>query len=470
MLRLPPQRPPASWLSREIMPVIALPVLAMAASVTTPLWPAWQSRLHYGPAMTTVLFALYVCAMVPAAAAAPQVRDYLGTRRLVAGGVALAIGGTILLWLADSVVLLAAGRLVQGVAVGLVSGPLATAILAAAPQGSPGLARTIAVLLTAGAGTGPLMSGLLAGEDGTQPGRVFLVMCLLLGIAVIATLGIRDVDACPAGAGTHSAPRVPPGAMVSMLAWAIAYTVLAASPGFARAVLHSDLPLVIGAPAGLLLFASAGMQITGSRGSGTSGMRDGLAIMFPGLVLFAAVAWQPSLWLLCMSLIVIGLGHGLAFPAALQAASAGPPNSSSTSNFFTITYMGGVVPVLSVGLLAIRWDLVVAMTVFSVTAGLASLLMACRLTMPQSWFQARDLVSRSPCSSVVCRVMSRSAFLMLASTRAWSPVASKSSMPPRSRARRTVGSAGPARSGSQSATDCRPNSASGPVDTVSDRE
>src|SRR5687767_11079298 len=80
---------------REILPVIALPVLAMAASVTTPLWPAWQTRLHFGPGTTTVLFALYVYAMVPTAAVAPRVCDYLGTRRLVAGGVALALCGTV---------------------------------------------------------------------------------------------------------------------------------------------------------------------------------------------------------------------------------------------------------------------------------------------------------------------------------------------------------------------------------------
>jgi hypothetical protein len=78
--RLPLRCSPERGRTREILPVIALPILAMAASITTPLWPAWQNRLHYGPAMTMVLFALYVCAMVPAAAAAPRVRDCLGTQ------------------------------------------------------------------------------------------------------------------------------------------------------------------------------------------------------------------------------------------------------------------------------------------------------------------------------------------------------------------------------------------------------
>jgi MFS family permease len=159
--------------------------------------------------------------------------------------VSLALSGTLLLWLADSVVVLAAGRVMQGVAVGLVSGPLTSAVLAAAPQVAPTLARMIAVLLTAGAGAGPLLSGLLAGEDGTQSGLVFAIVCLLLGIAMIATLGIREPKACAAIAATHRSLRVPPGAVVSMLIWAIAYTVLAASPGLARALLHSDRPLII---------------------------------------------------------------------------------------------------------------------------------------------------------------------------------------------------------------------------------
>jgi hypothetical protein len=70
--------------------------------------------------------------------------------------------------------------------------------------------------------------------------------------------------------------------------------------------------------------------------------------------------------------------------AASQAASAGPPDSRSTSRFFAITYLGGVIPVLAVGLLATRWDLVVAMTVFTVTAGVAVLLMAWKLTVDQT--------------------------------------------------------------------------------------
>lgn len=452
-----------------ILPVIALPVLAMAASVTTPLWPAWQTRLHFGPGTTTGLFTLYVYAMVPTAAVAPRVRDWLGARRLVAGGVALAICGTMLLWIADSVLLLAAGRLVQGVAVGLVSGPLTAAVLAVAPQEGRGLARTIAMLLTAGAGAGPLLSGLLAGEDGSQPGFVFAITCLLLGCSVIATLGIRDPDEITANTIRRPAPRVPPGAVVSMLVWAIAYTVLAASPGFARDLLHSNRPLIIGAPAGLLLFASAGMQFAGSRRSGGSAMRDGLAIMFPGMVLCTAVAWRPSLWLLCVSLVVIGLGHGLAFPAALQAASARSSDDTTTSRFFAITYLGGVIPVLLVGLLATRWNLVVAMTGFSVAMGLVVLLMACWLSVHEPQDQAGLPVSQPPWPGLLRRMTNCSVSLMQASTRAWSPVASRSSMPPRSRARRTVGSAGPASSGSQSATDCRPNSASGPDEIVSDR-
>jgi hypothetical protein len=453
---------------RDILPVVALPVLALAASVTTPLWPAWQARLHFGPGVTAVLFALYVVAMVPAAALAPKARALLGTRRLVSGGVTLALGGTILLWWADAVLWIAAGRLVQGIAVGLVSGPLTSAILAAVPPGRS-LAGPIAVLLTAGAGAGPLLSGILAGEDGTQPGLVFAITCLLLGVAVLATLGVRDPEITATGAVRHAAPRVPPGAVVSMLAWAIAYTVLCASPGFARELLQSDRPLVIGAPAGLLLLASAVVQVAGPRRGGHADMRDGLAIMVPGMALFAAVAWRPALWLLCGSLIIIGVGHGLAFPAALQAASARATDSTATSRFFAITYLGGIIPVLLVGFLAVHWNLVAAMTLFAAGMGLAVLAMASRLAIRGLQNQAGEPEPSPSLSAWLCRMTRRRAALMLASTRAWSPVASRSSMPPRRRASSTVGSAGPARSGSQSATDCRPNSANGPSEMVSDR-
>ena len=136
---------------------------------------------------------------------------------------------------------------------------------------------------------------------------------------------------------------------------------------------EGDTPLVIGAPAGLLLFASAVMQLIAPRLIERPTMRAGTALMLPGLSAFAAVVWAPSLWLLCVALIVLGLGHGLAFPAALRAATASGADTTVTSLFFAITYVGGVVPVLAVRVLATVAGIVEAMTVFAIGAGVACL-------------------------------------------------------------------------------------------------
>jgi MFS family permease len=101
--------------------------------------------------------------LLPATLIAGPVADTAGVRPMVAVSVVLAGVATVLLAAAPSVWWLAAGRLLQGVAMGTAGAPLTTALLAVEQYGDRRRASLQATaLLTAAAGTGPLLSGALA--------------------------------------------------------------------------------------------------------------------------------------------------------------------------------------------------------------------------------------------------------------------------------------------------------------------
>jgi hypothetical protein len=362
----------------------ALVALAACSTVTTPLWTGYEQRLHHGPTVTTVLFALYVIALIPAALLSPRVLALVGTRRLAWGSLTLVAVACLLLWQAGSAWELAAGRLLQGLGVGMTSGPLTAVLLAVRPLAErrrASLAST--ALITAGAGAGPVVAGALAGPQGGALGAVFGATIAVLAAAAVGVRTIPPSATWPAsGAVRQPAPRTPAfrtGALVSLLTWAVGYTVLAVSPSFATAVLDDSRPLVVAAPAGLLLLVSAVAQVGAARLQPRSSMRAGCLLLATGLLAFAALVRLPTPLLLFGALVVLGIGHGLAFLGALRQATSERADSGTTGRFFAVTYAGGTAPVLALGVLAGVVGVVPAVAAFALVAAGTCLVVALAL-------------------------------------------------------------------------------------------
>jgi MFS family permease len=355
--------------------------------VTTPLWPSYEQRLHHGPTVTTVLFALYVIALIPAALLSPRVLTLVGTRRLALGCLTLVGAACLLLWQAVSAWELAAGRLLQGLGVGMASGPLTAVLLAArspADRARASLAST--ALITAGAGAGPVLAGALVGTRGSSLDAVYGATITIL-VAAAAGVGMLPPSAGrlvsgPVRQPAPIDPRFWTGALVSLLTWAVGYTVLAVSPSFAISVLADSRPLVVAAPAGLLLLVSACTQVGAARLPPRSSMRAGCLLLATGLLAFAALVRLPTPVLLFGSLVVLGIGHGMAFLGALRQATSQRADSAATGRFFAVTYAGGTAPVLALGVLAGVVGVVPAVATFALAAAVTCLLVAMSLRSP----------------------------------------------------------------------------------------
>jgi hypothetical protein len=240
-----------------------------------------------------------------------------------------------------------------------------------------------------------VVAGVLAGSQGSALGAVWGTTIAGLAAAALGAAALPPA-AAPAARPT-AAVRTPPGprfwagAGVSLLSWAVGYTVLAVAPSFATALLDDPRPLVVGAPAGLLLLVSAATQLGAARLTPASSIRAGCLLLAVGLPAFAALARLPSPGLLLAALVVLGAGHGLAFLGALRLATSDRADSGTTGRFFALTYAGGTAPVLAVGVLAGVTGVVPAVAACSLVAAVACLGVA--VTLPRVFSPSRRAAS-----------------------------------------------------------------------------
>jgi hypothetical protein len=200
----------------------------------------------------------------------------------------------------------------------------------------------------------------------------------------------------PQAAGPHRSwrprvPRVPAGARrsfaragaISFLAWAVAYIVLALAPSYVTARVHGAPYLVGGAAAGLLLLAAASAQFTLSAWDAARAERTGLALLVAGLAGLVLVGALSSLALALATIAIAGAGQGRAFMGATREAheiAAHGEEASVAAAYWVVSYLGGGIPVVGVGLLAVHVGMVRAVQIVAgaIALGCVALLFAAR--------------------------------------------------------------------------------------------
>ena len=134
-------------------------LLFFAAAAPSPLYGVYQSRWRFSTATLTSVFAAYAVLLLATLLVFGPVSDYLGRRRVILAGLAMAAAACGLFLAAEDVGLLFAARVLHGAAVGTATSALGTALIDLQPQGS----RRAPVITTAAA-----MLGLAAGGLGAS--------------------------------------------------------------------------------------------------------------------------------------------------------------------------------------------------------------------------------------------------------------------------------------------------------------
>ncbi len=337
-------------------------------TVPTPLWPIYQVRDHFGATTVTVAFAVLVVGAAASFRLLGHLSDRLGRRRVIIPGLLVAVLADAVLALWPGLGGLIIGRVLTGVAIGLIAST-ATAYLTdlyheARPEGVgsavPALVATAVNL--GGLALGPLAAGVLA-QWAPAPLRtpyiIFGALMVALLLLVLASPETIDTEAAGQDRPVRFALRPGQGAVFGAAAAVgfFAFAVMGLFSSLGAIIVRGELGITSYFIAGLAPFAAFAASAIAQLALGKVAQSTVLligALLFPiGLALTAVSLYQPTLWLALTSAALAGGGAGLLFKSAVtQAAIAAVPASRAgvLATFFILAYLGMGLPSIAFSL------------------------------------------------------------------------------------------------------------------------
>jgi MFS family permease len=371
------------------------------ANLAAPLYAVYAGEFGFSGIVLTTVFATYAVTLVATLLVGGRLADRVGRRPVILAGLLVAAITLVLFTAASAIWWLYAARALQGVAVGLISGPATAALVELDPQRDQARPALLAGLAQAvGSGLGPLLSGCLAQWAPAPLHTAYLVG--LAGTAIAACFAW----ALPEGRRSEERwrvqwPRVPHAirrdfarlGLTAGLVWASLALYLSVVPSYVAGLLSTDNLALLGANSALACFASAGTQVwTQRRGGDRRGWQAiGLGLLAAGLVLMTVSSLTESLLTVLLGALVTGIGHGLGYLHAQDELNAAAPTerrAEVSSAFVCCIYVlvGG--SVIGVGVLEEVGSLARAV---GVVGGLLTIgALAAAAWQARTWWAQRD--------------------------------------------------------------------------------
>nr|WP_241266127.1 MFS transporter [Streptomyces boncukensis] len=384
-------------------------VFLAASSVPSPLYPIYQQQWHFSAWVLTVVFALYVVGLLGSLLVVGALSDHLGRRPVLAAAIALEAVALVLFLTAGNVAVLAAARVLQGIATGAATTTLSATLIDLEPPHARGRAGVItSVAPLTGLALGALGSGVLV-EFGPAPTR--LVYALLLGAMVLAAAvtallpetsqrrpgavaSLRPRAALPAHLRADIVPVVP--AMIA--SWALAGLFLSLGPSVAAQLLGLRSHLIGGVVVTLLAGTGALTVAVLSSRSASSLLAPSSALLGLGVLTALAGIAADLVWLSAVGTVVAGVGVGAAVLATFGtfARVARPHERSAVfASANIINYLGNSVPAVLGGIAVTALGLRTATEIYALAiVGIVSAAFLLRLNQ----LRAQRRAVAAPCA------------------------------------------------------------------------
>lgn len=344
----------------------ALFLVAVASSaVPSPLYPVYAERWRLSPFQLTVVFASYMAGVLVSTLVAGRVSDHVGRKPvLVVGTLGIAVSHVVL-GTAQGYGALVAGRVEQGLAVGVTLAALGAALLDHSLQSRPGLASTLnGAMPPLALATGALASGALVEWAPAPRQLVYAVFGSLLVLLTVALLVVPESVERRPGVVRSLRPvvAVPEQAKRLFRASAAAIAASWALGGLFLSLLPSVLDEVFGISdhfaAGALIAAVTGTAALTAlllqRTDPNRVLLLGLGALIAGPVLAVVFVHAHSLTGLVVGSVVAGVGFGAGFqaPVRLLLATASPSNRAGVvAAIYVVCYVAYGLPAVVAGLL-----------------------------------------------------------------------------------------------------------------------
>ena len=271
-------------------------LFAAAASAPSPLYVVYQKEWGFSPSTLTVVFAVYVFALIGSLLTIGALSDHVGRRPVLAAAIVLEAAAFVLFLVAGDVTTLLAARVVQGIATGAAFSTLGATLIDLNPPHSPGRAGLVnGVAPISGLALGALGCGALVQF---APAPTHLVFALLLVAVVLGGVAVAFMP-------ETSARR--PGAVASLLP-------VLGIPARLRADVFALVPIIVASWALGGLYLSLGPSVAASIFGLHNHLIGGLVITLlcgaGALTAYALRTW-PTLRVLVLAAILLSAGNSM---------------------------------------------------------------------------------------------------------------------------------------------------------------
>ena len=344
-----------------------------AASAPSPLYPVYQRLWGFSAFTLTVIFAVYVFALLAALLTIGSLSDRIGRRPLASGALVLLALGMLLFATADDPGGLIAARIVQGFAVGAASGTITAMIIDLAPNPHSG-----SIISSAAPPLGIVIGAVLAGalvQFAPLPRQ--LVFCVLAAAYLVLAALVWFVRERPRpemtarqsiwrslrpSAGLPRTTRPTFLALVPSIAamWALSGLYLSLGSSVLRSVFTVHSHFIVGLTLGM--FFAAGIAGTVISTVLPVHQRDlfGDGALLVGVVVTVGGTLSSALPLYVIGSAIAGLGFGAAFRLVVDALDKASPVAQRGEVFATmyiVSYLSFSIPALAAGLAVERFRL-----------------------------------------------------------------------------------------------------------------
>lgn len=361
--------------------LVGMLVLTMGTSTLTPLLPLYKSHFGISTGTATLLFVTYTVTVCPTMLIAGNLSDRLGRKRLLLPALALMTLASLVFALAESVPMLFAGRVLQGLAIGGFLGVGAAFVVDHARVQSKALAAALAgVFFRVGFGLGPGLAG-LAAQYGPNPrhtpfwGHIALMMIGILAIATAGETLMRRRDpgpfririGVPAGQARGFLTYVAPATFMMSF---VEGTVLSVVPIFVVEALGVTNLAVVGAIGFMVLAFGGAAPFLVRRLEPRRSLAVGVTLSSLLSLLIVASSGLDAVWLVVLAAAAIGLANGFILYGGTVICGTIVP-IQERGKLMSLLYMcayAGTIPTVLLGYLGDGIGLTPTLGIFSAMA------------------------------------------------------------------------------------------------------
>ncbi|MEV7626995.1 alpha/beta fold hydrolase [Actinoplanes sp. NPDC089786] len=344
-----------------------------AASAPSPLYPVYQRLWGFSAFTLTVIFAVYVFALLAALLTVGSLSDRVGRRPVASAALVLLALGMLLFAIAAGTGDLLAARIVQGFAVGAATGTTTAMIIDSAP--SPRFGSIVSSAVPAlGIAIGAVLAGALV-QFAPFPRQLVFWILAVVYLVLAALVWLVPERARPESASPGSIWRsllpsagLPPATRPVFFAllpsigatWALAGLYLSLGSSILGTLLDVRSHFVVGIV--LAVFFAAGISGTAVSTALPPRLQErlGYGTLAVGVLATIAATMMGALPLYVAGAVVAGFGFGAAFRFAINALGEAAPETQRGQVFATmyiVSYLAFSVPALAAGLAAERFGL-----------------------------------------------------------------------------------------------------------------